>query len=199
MKYLFTLALILTEFLCFSQNCYQATYKGLYMIPVESYTLQVDSTTIANMSLADSNWKETLLEKAATRIIMELNVTAQDSVTYVEAKITEQPYYVKINTTNNKLKRVGHTYYAFNEDENKYGARPNLPDSNYKVTGHTKTILGYECLEAVCLSDETQIIWFCKSLPSSISPGVYRNVPGAVLESKLNGCLYTATSIEPCK
>src|SRR3954470_21361741 len=98
MKYTIAIILMFSTLFCFSQNCYRVEYKGVYVIPGEYASIHIDSATEANLSHADSNWKVKLIEKTSSRIVMNLHVRAEDSVTYMESKITEQPSYVQIQT-----------------------------------------------------------------------------------------------------
>jgi len=72
--------------------------------------------------------------------------------------------------------------------------------SDWKLTGNTKEILGYQCQEATREKDSTQIVaWFTPSIPIPSGPAEYLNLPGLVLAVDLDNGKHTfvAKSIEP--
>jgi GLPGLI family protein len=74
-----------------------------------------------------------------------------------------------------------------------------VPD--WKLTGNTKTILGYPCQEATREpNDSTKIVaWFTPVIPVPSGPGEYLNLPGLVLSVDIDNGNRTliAQSIEP--
>lgn len=70
----------------------------------------------------------------------------------------------------------------------------------WKMTGEQKTILDYNCMQAVRENEEGEktIAWFCPSIPVSTGPSTYLGLPGLVLqvEMKDGDRTLTAQSVE---
>lgn len=75
-----------------------------------------------------------------------------------------------------------------------------IPDSNWKISGNQKEILGYVCMEAfrVDSTGNRTVVWFAPTFTSRGGPARFNNLPGMVLEADINGGsrIYTAKSIE---
>jgi GLPGLI family protein len=75
-----------------------------------------------------------------------------------------------------------------------------LRTSDWKITGNSKIILGYNCQEAV-LKDTANVTkaWFTGSIPVSAGPAGFYGLPGLILQIDINDGkrLITAASIEP--
>lgn len=75
-----------------------------------------------------------------------------------------------------------------------------FPDTEWKVTGNQKVILGYNCLEAMKqdTAGNKTIAWFTPSIEISGGPAGICNLPGMVLEADFNNGTrtYTAKTIE---
>jgi len=58
-----------------------------------------------------------------------------------------------------------------------------LKDQQWKLSGNSKKILGYNCLEAI-LQDSAlnAVAWFCPEIPVSSGPNSFANLPGMILE-----------------
>lgn len=74
-----------------------------------------------------------------------------------------------------------------------------IADQKWKLTGNEKKILGYSCQEAV-LQDTLKkaIAWFTSTIPVSIGPNGYCNLPGLILSVEVNGGdqVMTATKVD---
>lgn len=75
-----------------------------------------------------------------------------------------------------------------------------MPESNWKVTGNQKVILGYQCMEATRQDTAgiKTVIWFTPTLNIKSGPSGFCNLPGMVLEVDINGGsrTYIAKSVE---
>jgi GLPGLI family protein len=64
-----------------------------------------------------------------------------------------------------------------------------LTGRNWKITGESKKILGYDCMSAVT-SDTAQkkeiTAWFADALPLATGPSNFSNLPGTILEIDVN-------------
>lgn len=57
----------------------------------------------------------------------------------------------------------------------------------WKITGKSREILGYPCLEASATVDSIRTYaWFTPSIPVSAGPGKYKGLPGMILEVIVN-------------
>jgi GLPGLI family protein len=76
-----------------------------------------------------------------------------------------------------------------------------VKESNWKITGNQKVILGYPCMEAFRLdtAGAKTTVWFAPSITVKSGPNGFCNLPGMVLEADINNGdrLYFAKSIEP--
>lgn len=102
--------------------------------------------------------------------------------------------------------------------DKKFIIADSLRKGNWKLTGETKTILGYTCRQATSqrfgkrmmmtmndgkmerkeVDDTTNMIaWFTTDIPVAIGPEVQGQLPGAILELETNNgrTLYTATEV----
>ncbi|SDG92171.1 GLPGLI family protein [Psychroflexus sediminis] len=76
---------------------------------------------------------------------------------------------------------------------------------NWEITKVSKTILGYKCFKAVSVINEgyklpdrvfiPEEVWFAPELNFIASPGVFGDVPGAILEYKTGRALIKAISV----
>lgn len=75
-----------------------------------------------------------------------------------------------------------------------------LPETNWKVTGNQKPILGYTCMEAIKqdTAGNKTIVWFAPAITIKGGPSGLCNLPGMILEADMNNGsrTYTAKSIE---
>jgi GLPGLI family protein len=76
-----------------------------------------------------------------------------------------------------------------------------LPESNWKVTGNQKEILGYTCMEATKTDTAgiKTVVWFAPAIDIKTGPSGLGNLPGMILEADINNGsrTYTAKSVEP--
>jgi GLPGLI family protein len=76
-----------------------------------------------------------------------------------------------------------------------------MPESDWKITGNQKIILGYPCMEAVKqdTAGAKTIVWFAPSLNIQGGPATFSNLPGMVLEVDVKDGTHTyiAKSIVP--
>jgi len=57
----------------------------------------------------------------------------------------------------------------------------------WKLTGNSKEILGYTCMEAFYVKDSSRTVaWFAPSIPISSGPGNFSGLPGLILEVNVN-------------
>ncbi len=69
----------------------------------------------------------------------------------------------------------------------------------WKISGESKSILGYSCTKAVFQDTSDKLeAWFTLSLPGSAGPASYDGLPGVILEVNKNEgeVVFTATHIE---
>ncbi|MEM7551838.1 MAG: GLPGLI family protein [Bacteroidota bacterium] len=69
----------------------------------------------------------------------------------------------------------------------------------WKLTGESKEVLGYNCQKAEYLSeDRKDIAWFTTAIPVSFGPLGYGSLPGLILEMELNNSktLLEATAVD---
>jgi GLPGLI family protein len=75
-----------------------------------------------------------------------------------------------------------------------------LGNQDWKFTGSFRTILGYNCQEAVRQDKDKKIsVWFSPSIPVAAGPGGYSGLPGLVLHVDIDNGKRTinATSVDP--
>lgn len=76
-----------------------------------------------------------------------------------------------------------------------------MPESDWKITGNQKVILGYPCMEATKLDTAgvKTIVWFAPSFEIKAGPAGFCNLPGMVLEADLKDGTrtYIAKSVVP--
>jgi GLPGLI family protein len=76
-----------------------------------------------------------------------------------------------------------------------------IPESNWKVTGNQKDILGFNCFEATRqdTAGNKTVAWFAPSINIKGGPAGFCNLPGMILEVDVNNGtrFYTAKSVEP--
>lgn len=76
-----------------------------------------------------------------------------------------------------------------------------FPETEWKITGNQKVILGYNCMEAIQsdTAGNKTTAWFTPSIAVSGGPAGICNLPGMVLEADINtgSRVYLAKSIEP--
>jgi GLPGLI family protein len=76
----------------------------------------------------------------------------------------------------------------------------NLSASDWKITGNSRIVLGYNCQEAI-LKDTTNVTkaWFTGSIPVSAGPAGFYGLPGLILQVDINEGkrLITAASFDP--
>lgn len=76
-----------------------------------------------------------------------------------------------------------------------------LPETDWKITGNQKVILGYPCMEATKLDTAggKTIVWFAPSFEIKGGPAGFCNLPGMVLEADIKdgSRTYIAKSIVP--
>ncbi len=75
------------------------------------------------------------------------------------------------------------------------------PARKWKMTGNSKELLGYRCMEAVS-SDTSGVMtraWFAPEFGAKGGPGLFSDLPGMVLEAEINDGKWTfiAKSVEP--
>ena len=94
-------------------------------------------------------------------------------------------FVVRMSTPDNQI------YHNLNQNEKlesreflgKYFLISGEPEKyNWKLTGATKTVAGYNCQEAT-FSDSTQTVtaWFTPEIPVSLGPGNFGQLPGIIL------------------
>ena len=70
-----------------------------------------------------------------------------------------------------------------------YLIEDSLISRNWKITGQSKKILGYDCISAVT-SDTVRkqeiTAWFCDALPLPAGPSSFGQLPGTILEIDIN-------------
>lgn len=74
-----------------------------------------------------------------------------------------------------------------------------IASKKWKLSGNHKTILNYHCQEAEMEIDGKKIkAWFCPSIPISIGPGKYGDLPGLILAVNIDDGqnVITAKSID---
>jgi GLPGLI family protein len=75
-----------------------------------------------------------------------------------------------------------------------------LNSSDWKITGNSRIVLGYNCQEAI-LKDTANVTkaWFTGSIPVSAGPAGFYGLPGLILQIDINDGkrLITAASIDP--
>ncbi len=75
-----------------------------------------------------------------------------------------------------------------------------IKKGEWKMTGEQKTILDYECMQAVKENEEGEktTAWYCPSIPVSSGPSSYLGLPGLVLQvdQKDGDHTLTAQSVE---
>ena len=102
--------------------------------------------------------------------------------------------------------------------DKKFIISDSLRKGNWKLTGETKTILGYNCRQATSLrfgkrammtmndgkmerkeiDDTTNIVaWFTTDIPVAVGPEIQGQLPGAILELEMNNgrTIYKATEV----
>lgn len=98
-----------------------------------------------------------------------------------------------------KMQRPEAVYYRNFETKRKvdfrefmrkeYLIEDSLAARNWKITGETKRVLGYDCLSAVT-SDTARkqeiTAWFATALPLPAGPAAYNQLPGTILEVDIN-------------
>lgn len=76
-----------------------------------------------------------------------------------------------------------------------------FPETEWKITGNQKIILGYNCMEAVRndTAGNKTVAWFTPSIAVAGGPAGICNLPGMVLEADINSGsrVYVVKSIEP--
>ena len=191
---------LLFHILGFNQTCFKVVYKGIYIIPGQTFNVDVDSATASYFNSLDSNWKQSLIEKTSQQVLWNLNVQLQDSVSYLEPKIVKKPTYVNINGLERKLKLTNDGIYQWDNDLSVWQYHNDSSRSyRYEITGRTKKILSYDCYEAIYHKNEfLQTLWLCKELPALLSPGIKCNLPGAILEWSNNSIHYIVMTINNC-
>jgi GLPGLI family protein len=77
----------------------------------------------------------------------------------------------------------------------------NLPARKWKMTGNSREILGYTCMEAVSTdsSGVTSKVWFAPGFGAKGGPSLLSDLPGMVLEADINDgrLTFTAKSVSP--
>lgn len=81
-----------------------------------------------------------------------------------------------------------------------YLIEDSLAAPGWKITGQTKTVLGYNCLEATTQDTvrKRQITaWFTDAIPLSAGPAGFGQLPGMILELDINNgeMIFTATKV----
>lgn len=75
------------------------------------------------------------------------------------------------------------------------------PSRKWKMTGNSKELLGYKCMEAVSTDTSGVMtrVWFAPEFGAKGGPGLYSDLPGMVLETEINDGkrTFVAKSVEP--
>lgn len=64
-----------------------------------------------------------------------------------------------------------------------------LKRANWKITGETKKILGYDCMQATMTNPVTKqvtVAWFTEAIPVPHGPMIFGGLPGMILEVNIN-------------
>lgn len=76
-----------------------------------------------------------------------------------------------------------------------------LPATKWKITGNSKEVLGYNCLEALSTDTAGRItrVWFAPEFGAKGGPTILSDLPGMVLEADINDGMRTfvAKAVEP--
>jgi GLPGLI family protein len=179
-------------------NCYKTTYAGTYILHGQTFSLDIDSSTSAYFNKIDTNWKSSVMERFASKITLKIEVNSKDSVSDIKLQIEDLPAFVDISNFDDKLKIVNMRIYSWKGEKWIYKV-DTINNCDLKLTGNSKFIFNHKSSEAVRLLDGSpQTLWICSELPSTINPGLYCNIPGAILEwyDKNNHC--KVESIRPC-
>lgn len=68
---------------------------------------------------------------------------------------------------------------------------------DWKLTGNTLRILGYDCQEAICNSSGKEVTaWFSSLIPVSSGPDGYGGLPGLILKVDVNNGEHTITAVK---
>lgn len=73
----------------------------------------------------------------------------------------------------------------------------NIGDLTWEFTDETKEIMGYECRKATLSNAPGYVAWFASKLPINDGPGIYKGLPGLVLEVNTPFEFITVSSMEP--
>ncbi|HEV7347608.1 GLPGLI family protein [Telluribacter sp.] len=83
----------------------------------------------------------------------------------------------------------------------KFLIRDELRQTPWKLTGETKKINGYDCMQATYTQPERNqpvVAWFTEAIPVPTGPAGYGGLPGLILELDVNDGerVYTATKLD---
>lgn len=176
---------LLVSVLCHAQKQYAGIYAGTHTLQLKM-TLNTDKATDSLLKQMDSTSVENLFSYLPeNKIETRITFTSNEAASLMNMKVIGKPYFVQMNSEENRYLYIGRKIFRFNSTTNAFEAAEDIPLHSYRFTGKTKTILGYTCHEArISPADQgEETAWVCKELPASISPGVFlAGNPGAVLE-----------------
>ena len=179
-KLIFTLIIILTAYLCKSQEIAKAAFLYTYKHQID--TARKDYYTIEKMVLLQG--EKTSIYKSYDAYISDSTMQAvinqsQNEINISGLKISTKPLIRDMVLKNSEANKLLHIRFLL---EYYYWDEP-LHKSDWQIQSDTATLKGLKCQKAICnYKGRSYTAWFSNEIVSNNGPWKFGGLPGLILK-----------------
>ncbi len=195
MKSVFIILLSITATFCFSQNKEGViTYESTMRIDVSRFPPEMRGAIPPERKSKNQltfNEKESIYKALPTDEDTNREVTASGGGMRIQLRTPgggDNEFYTNLEegTSIDKTDFMGRVFLIEGDEE-----------IDWKITGESKMIAGYQCMKATYMRDTIPIAaWFTPQIPLSLGPATFKGLPGVVLAVDSNNGRRTIEALE---